>query len=76
MKSAHTTCIRTMRREVGDTTNGVALNFYIWAEHLPNERLESAEPDDEELVVRCGTRGSRDIRQAPWSTSKGPATHY
>ena len=42
----------TMRSEVGDTPDGVALNFNIRAQHLTNQRLETPQFDDEKLVVR------------------------
>jgi hypothetical protein len=44
--------IRTVRSQIGNTSDRVALNFNIRAEHLPNERFESTELDDQELVVR------------------------
>ena len=42
-----------MRCKIGDTAHGVALNFNVGAEHLPDERFETAEFDYEQLVVRC-----------------------
>lgn len=52
MGSTHTTCIHTVRREVGDTTDGVTLNFHVWTEHLANQWLETAELDDEKFIIR------------------------
>lgn len=40
-----------MRRKVCHATNRVALNFYVRAEHLSDERLQAAKFDDEQLVV-------------------------
>lgn len=42
---------RTMGCEVGDTANCVALNFDIGREHLPDEGLESAQGNNEQLVL-------------------------
>ena len=42
-----------MSSKVGNAAYSVALNFDIRAEHLPDERLETAQLDDEQLVVGC-----------------------
>ena len=42
---------RTMCSEVGHTSDGIALDLDVWAEHLANQGLETAEFDDEKLVV-------------------------
>jgi len=31
----------------------IALDFYVWTEHLPNERFKATKFDNEELVVSC-----------------------
>lgn len=43
--------IHTMRCKVCYAADGVALDLYVWTEHLSNEGFEAAEFDDEELVV-------------------------
>lgn len=40
-----------VRSEVGDTTNSIALDLDIWRHHLLDKRLESAELDNQDLVV-------------------------
>lgn len=40
-----------MSGEVGDASDGIALDFNVGREHLPDERLESAERDNEQLVL-------------------------
>ena len=42
---------RTVRCEVGDAPDGVALDLHIWREHLTDEGFESTELDDRELVL-------------------------
>jgi hypothetical protein len=43
----------TMRSEVGDASDGVALDFNVGREHLTDQRIQSAELDDQDLVLRC-----------------------
>jgi hypothetical protein len=40
----------TMCSEIGDTSNGITLNFYVGAQHLAYERLEPAQLDNKQLV--------------------------
>lgn len=40
-------------RQVSYTANSIALHFNIRAKHLPNERFETTEFDDEKFVVGC-----------------------
>ena len=42
-----------MSRKVGYTADGVALDLDVGAEHLADERFETAKLDDEQLVVSC-----------------------
>ena len=42
----------TMGSQVRDTTNSVALNLNIRAQHLADEGFKTSELDDQELVVR------------------------
>lgn len=42
----------TMCREIGNTADSVTLYLHVGAEHLSDERLQSAELNDEEFVVR------------------------
>lgn len=44
-----------MRRKVGDTSNCIALHLDVWAQHLSDERLETSQLDDEQLVLSCAT---------------------
>jgi hypothetical protein len=37
--------------QIGHTTNGVALDFDIGAQHLPYQRFQPAKLDDEKLVI-------------------------
>ena len=39
--------------QVSNTSNRIALNLHIGAEHLPNERLQATKLHDEQLVVSC-----------------------
>ena len=39
--------------QVSDASNRIALNLYVGAEHLPNERLQATKLHDEQLVVSC-----------------------
>lgn len=39
--------------EVGDAPDGVALHLDVRGEHLADERLQSTELDDRDLVLRC-----------------------
>ena len=57
--------IRTMCGQIGNTSDSVALNFNIRAEHLPNKRFKSAQLDNQELVVRFTHNNS-----APQKTRK------
>lgn len=41
----------TMSSQIGDTTNSIALDFDVRAEHLSNKRLQAAQFDDEKLVI-------------------------
>lgn len=43
-----------MRRKICYTADGIALDLYVWAKHLSNEGFETAQFDNEELVVSCG----------------------
>ena len=45
---------RTMCRKIRYAADGVALDLYVWTEHLSNEGFEAAKFDDEKLVVSCG----------------------
>ena len=40
-----------MRSEVGDTSNGIALNFNVGAEHLTDKRLKTTKLDNEQFIV-------------------------
>ena len=51
-KSLHRVTPLTMCCQVCYATNGIALNLNVGAEHLTNERFESAELDYQQLVVR------------------------
>ena len=42
-----------MSRKVGYTADGVALDLDVGAEHLADERFETAKLDDEQLVLGC-----------------------
>lgn len=42
-----------MSSKVGNAAYSITLNLNVWAEHLPDERLETAQLDDEKLVVGC-----------------------
>lgn len=46
----------TMRRQICNAANRVALHFNIWAQHLPDERFEAAQLHDEQLVLSCTRR--------------------
>lgn len=37
--------------QVSDATNSITLDLDVWAQHLPDKRLEAAQLDDEELVL-------------------------
>ena len=41
----------TMRRKVRNTSDSIALNLNIWAQHLTDERLKTSKLHDQELVV-------------------------
>ena len=41
----------TMRSQIGHTTNGIALNFDVRAQHLADESLQTTKLDDEQLVL-------------------------
>ena len=41
----------TMRSQIGHTTNGIALNFDVRAQHLSNKRLQASQFDDKKLVI-------------------------
>ena len=51
-----------MGSKVGHATDSVALNLNIRAEHLTDERLESVELDDKQLVFRYTDSLSDDQR--------------
>ena len=59
-----------MRGKIGHTTDGITLNLHIWAEHLPDERLKTAEFHDEKLVVSCRTTSVSVLAISP------ECTHY
>ena len=40
----------TMGGEVGDAADRVTLYLHVWGKHLTDERLESAQFDNEEFV--------------------------
>ena len=44
-----------MRGKIGHTTDGIALDLHIRAEHLTNERFKAAKLYDEQLVVGFNT---------------------
>jgi hypothetical protein len=46
----------TVRRKVCDAANGVTLDLDVRAEHLPDERLQTAKLYDKKLVLGCGSR--------------------
>ena len=48
----------TMRGQVRNTPHGVALHFHVGAQHLPDERLETAKLYDEQLVVGCHAKSA------------------
>ena len=41
----------TVRSQIGDTTNGIALDFDVRAQHLSNKWLQASQFDDEKLVI-------------------------
>lgn len=41
----------TVRSQIGDTTNGIALDFDVRAQHLSNKWLQASQFDDEKLIV-------------------------
>ena len=41
----------TVRGEIGDAADGIALDLDVWTEHLADKRLEAAKRDDEEFVL-------------------------
>ena len=43
----------TMSGQIRNTSNSVALNFNIRAQHLPNKRFQSAQSDDQQFVLGC-----------------------
>lgn len=52
-----------MSSEVGDAADGVALDLDVGREHLTDERLESTELDDGNLVLGCeGSRSAGALR--------------
>ena len=40
-----------MSRQVRHAANSIALDFDVWAQHLPDQGLQATEFDDEELVL-------------------------
>lgn len=48
----------TMRREVGDAPDGVALHLDVGAQHLTDQGLESSQLDDRDLVLSCKRNAS------------------
>ena len=55
-----------MRGQVRNTPHGVALHFHVGAQHLPDERLETAKLYDEQLVVGCHAKSATSKKYA-WS---------
>ena len=51
-----------MGGEVGDASDGVALDLDVGRQHLSDERVQSSESDDERLVL--GWVGTSEVR---WS---------
>jgi hypothetical protein len=41
-----------MSSQISHTTDSVALDLNVWAEHLPNQRFQAAEFDDQQFVIR------------------------
>jgi hypothetical protein len=41
----------TMCGKIGNTPDGIALHFHVWAKHLTYERLEPAQLDNEQLIL-------------------------
>lgn len=37
--------------KIRDASHGIALDFDVGTEHLPNKRFKAPEPNDQELVV-------------------------
>ena len=52
-----------MGSQVRYTSNGIALDFDVRAEHLANERLQAAEFDDEKLVLGCVRRYQAKVKK-------------
>ena len=42
---------RTMGGKVGNASYGIALDFYVRAKHLPNERFKTTQFDNEQFIV-------------------------
>lgn len=42
-----------MRREIGNTTDRIALYLYIGRHHLTNQGRQPPEGDDQDLVLSC-----------------------
>lgn len=64
-----------MRGKVGHAADGIALYFDVRTKHLANERLETAELDNEQLILGCNMFNIRDImseRPNPLFTAKLP----
>ena len=55
-----------MRGQVRNTPHGVALHFHVGAQHLPDERFETAKLYDEQLVVGCHAKSATAKKNA-WS---------
>ena len=43
---------RTVSGEISDASDGIALHFDVGAEHLADERFQSTELDNEQLILR------------------------
>jgi hypothetical protein len=44
--------VRTVSSKVGDAANGIALDLDVGAEHLPDKRLQPAQRNNQQLVLR------------------------
>lgn len=48
-----------MSSEIRDTANRIALDFYVWAKHLADQRLQTSKLDDEQLVIGLMVLGGK-----------------
>lgn len=59
--------VRTVGSKVGDASDGIALDFHVGAEHLPDKRLQPAQRNNQQLVLRYAHAAS--VPPFPYLTS-------